>query len=438
MANPDFLNVLGDEMGRVYEACADRLLINLARHFRYLKPGEDPGGAFEYQAQKLREFGQVNAESVDIIRGMLKGADPALANSLEAAILDALEDIEPELRRAAAAGLLGGEAPPEVSPRTMGAFEAYYRQAADRLNLVNTVMLESTGDAYRETVSDIVNRMQRAQTIVDAATGKVVTGVESFNQALKQATQQMVANGITGFVAHGYTDKNGVYHEGAHWRPETYVAMDMRTTFHNVSRAAFFERNEEYANDLYLVSQHPGARPLCYPWQCKVISRQDQARDVTDGAGNPVHVYAQSETTYGEPAGLFGINCGHHPMLFVPGATMVPEVRQDEEENARTYAESQKQRGLEREFRKARLDLDVAKAQGADKDELDKLRGRLKDADERLNRFERETGRRRRREREYAPAKETWPDPKTYGSSPTAVRDALREYFGNGGIQSGV
>ena len=309
MANPDFLDVLGDEMGRVYEACHDRLLINLARHFKYLKPGEQPGGAFEYQARKLAEMGQVTRESVAIIRGMLGDVDPELADSLEAAIMDALEDVEPELRRAAAAGLLGGDAPPEVSPRTMGAFEAYYRQAADRLNLVNTVMLESTGDAYRETVADITARMQRAQTIVDSATGEVVSGVESFNQALKQATQQMVENGITGFVAHGYTDKNGVYHDGAHWRPETYVAMDMRTTFHNVSRAAFWERNEEYANDLYLVSQHPGARPLCYPWQCKVISRAGPHRWVTDGGGNPVEVWAQDETSYGEPAGLFGRLC---------------------------------------------------------------------------------------------------------------------------------
>ena len=107
------------------------------------------------------------------------------------------------------------------------------------------------------------------------------------------------------------------------------------------------------------------------------------------------------------------INCGHHPMLFVPGATMVPELRQDEDENARTYAESQKQRGLEREFREARLDLDVARAQGAGKGELDRLRGRLQRADERLNRFEQETGRRRRREREYAPVNAKWPDTTT-------------------------
>ena len=79
------------------------------------------------------------------------------------------------------------------------------------------------------------------------------------------------------------------------------------------------------------------------------------------------------------------------------------ELRQNEEENAKTYALSQKQRGLERDFRKARLDRDVAKAQG-DEEGLAKARAKLKDADEKLNRFEKETGRRRRREREYAPA----------------------------------
>ena len=295
MPDLDFLDVLGEEMGRVYEACHDRLLINLARHFMFLLPGEEPGGAFQYQARTLQEFGQVTQESADIIREMMEGADPALADCLEAAIVDALEDVEPELKKAAEAGELPEE-PGEVSPRAMAAFETYYRQAADKLNLVNTVMLESTADAYRETVADITARMQRAQQIVNAATGELATGVESFNTALKEATQKLVENGITGFVDHG----------GHRWAPETYVAMDMRTTFHNASRRAFWDRNEEYGNDLYLVSQHPGARPLCYPWQCKVISRAGPHRWVTDGGGEPVEVWAQEETSYGEPAGLFG------------------------------------------------------------------------------------------------------------------------------------
>lgn len=429
MANPDFLDVLGDEMGRVYAACHDRLLVNLARHFRYLQTGEEPGGAFQYQARKLQELGQLTRESVEIIRDMLDGAPSALGDCLEAAIVDAL-DVEPELRKAYEAGLLGARvAPAEVDPRMSGAFVEYYRQSADKLNLVNTVMLESTEDAYRETVSDITSRMkliETARTALNVATGQIISGTESFNTALRLATQKLCDNGITGFVDHG----------GNRWRPETYVAMDMRTTFHNAGRRAFWDRNQDYGNDLYLVSQHPGARPLCYPWQCKVISRTDQARDVQDGSGNTVHVYAQGETSYGEPAGLFGVNCGHHPELFIPGVTNVPEVRQDEEANAKQYAESQKQRALEREFRKARLDLDVAKAQGADQEDVRQLQGKLKSADARLDKFTGETGRKRRREREYLPVKATWPRPEAEG--PTAVRDALREYFENGGTINGV
>ena len=129
------------------------------------------------------------------------------------------------------------------------------------------------------------------------------------------------------------------------------------------------------------------------------------------------------------------INCGHHPMLFIPGASKVPELRQNEAENAKTYALSQKQRGLEREFRKARLDVNVAKEQG-DAADLAAAKERLNRANEKLDRFEQETGRRRRREREYVPVNAKWPEPK--GTGNTAVRDALREYFRNGGIQSGL
>ena len=56
------------------------------------------------------------------------------------------------------------------------------------------------------------------------------------------------------------------------------------------------------------------------------------------------------------------INCGHHPEQFIPGATKIPALRQDEDANAKTYAESQKQRGLERALRAARLKVEVEKA----------------------------------------------------------------------------
>ena len=417
---------MGDEMGRVYEATTDRILINLARHFKHIDPNDPkPGGAFEYQAQKLAEFGQVNRETLEIMGDMLDGADKALRDCLEASIIDALEDAEPKLKAAAEAGLLnGGRVPPVVSPQLTRTFAAYYAQSADKLNLVNTNMLESTLNAYRNTVSNAATLMMRTQNILNETTGMVITGVEPMNSALRIAVDRMVKNGIIGFVDH----------TGGNWKPETYTAMVMRTTYHNTARAAFWERNDDYTHDLYMVSQHPGARPLCYPWQCKVISRYDLARRVDDGNGNEVKVYAQSETSFGEPAGLFGINCGHSPLVFIPGVTKVEPVIQDAEQNAQQYAESQRQRALERELRQARLDLDIAKARNEEKGYIKEKRDAVRAANERLDNFYEETGRKRRREREYKPVRADWPDPKTYGESPTAVRDALRDWFQNGGM----
>lgn len=388
-------------MSEVYAAVTDQILINLARHLQYFKDtGALPSGGWDYQVKKLAEMGQINRETAQIILTMLGDADGELRSVLELAIMDGLKDAEPALRKAAEAGLVGGVAvPPVLSPNQMQAFRAYYEQSADRLNLVNTVMLESTGWAYQSTVADIAARISNTQGILNVATGEVVTGVESWNKAIKMGVQKMVKNGITGFVDHG----------GHRWSPETYVAMDVRTTMANTAREAVWERMGDYSADLYQVSWHNAARELCFPWQGKVISREDMSREVEDDEGNPVHVYAQSETTYGEPAGLFGINCGHYPIPFFPGFSRIRPPMQDEEENAKAYAESQQQRALERKLREEKRDLEVMKAQGASEEELKAQRQRIRQASEDIDTFCNDTGRTRRRNRETAPVRATWP-----------------------------
>lgn len=400
--DPRFIENMGWRMGEVYAAVTDQILINLARHFKYIADGALPGGAWEYQVTKLAEMGQVNRETEAIILSMLGDADNVLQELLEQAIRDGLKDVEKPLKKAAEQGLLLGKGflPPEVAPRQMQAFSAFYQQSADKLNLVNTVMLESTQEAYKATVADIVTRISATQDILNVATGEVVTGVSPLNQAVRQAVKKMVENGITGFVDHG----------GHRWSPEAYVTMDVRTTMGNTARAAVFERMDEYNDDLYQVSHHDGARPLCYPWQGKVISRIDAARDVTDDQGNTVHVYAQSETSYGEAAGLFGINCGHYPIPFIPGFSRIRPPDQNKEQNEKEYAESQEQRQLERRLRYERRDLNVLKAQGASDDEIKAQRLRVKNARDELNDFCDETGRARRTSREQTPIQATWPE----------------------------
>ena len=400
--NPKFIDDMSWRMGEVYGAVVDRILINLARHFPYIAEGMTPGGSWEYQVRKLAELGQVTRETEAIILSMLKDADGVLAELLEETILDSLKGVEKPLKKAAEKGLLlgAGFLPPEVSPGQMQAFLAFYRQSADKLNLVNTVMLESTQAAYADTVSYIGAKISVTQGILNTGTGEVVSGVSSLNKAVRDGVQRMVDNGLTGFIDHG----------GHHWSPEAYVTMDIRTTMANTARAAVWERMESYGDDLYQVSWHDGARPLCYDWQGKVISRDDLSREVEDEEGNKVHVYAQSETTYGQAAGLFGINCKHYPIPFVPGFSRIRQPEQDKETNDREYQESQEQRRLERQYRYEKRDLAVLKAQGASDEEIKAQRLRVKNARTNLDDFCEETGRARRTNRERTPIKAEWPE----------------------------
>ena len=399
--NPRWIEEMSFRMGEVYGAVVDRILINLARHFPVIAADAKPGGAWEYQIRKLAEMGQVTRETEAIILESMKGADQALANLLEDTIRESLKDVEPTLRKAAEKGLLYGQGmiPPETSPSMTQAFKAFYMQSADKLNLVNTVMLESTQAAYQATIADIAVRMEQAQGILNTETGEVISGVSSLNQAVRDAVQKMVDNGITGYVDHG----------DHHWSPEAYVTMDIRTTMANTGRAAVSEQMQEYGCDLFVVSWHNGARPLCYPWQGKVISESGWRGRVKDLDGNEVQVYALEDTSYGEPAGLFGINCGHYKIPFIPGYSIARQPEQNAEQNAKEYEQSQQQRELERKYRYAKRDLNVAKARG-DEELIRKEKIRVQNARTNLNEFCEETGRARRSGREATPIQATWPD----------------------------
>lgn len=390
-------------MSDVYAACVDRILINLARHFSFIKEGAPVPASWDYQIRKLAEMGQVTRESEAIILDTLGGADEALQAMLEATIRDSLQGLDKPLKQAAERGLTlgGGIIPQEIAPRQMQAFAAYYHQSADKLNLVNTVMLESTQQAYAATVADIATKIDTTQKILNAASGEVITGTESFNKVLHDSVRQMVDNGITGFIDHG----------GHHWSPEAYVAMDTRTTMTNTGRAAVWEEAETFGVDLYQVSSHDGARPLCYPWQGKVISRNGWTGEVEDGDGNKVTVHSESEIeSFRYGGGLFGVNCGHYPIPFVPGFSRIRPPEQNAEENAKEYAESQQQRALERNLREERRELAVMKAQGATEDEINAQKLRVKNASKELDDFCDETGRARQRGREYTPINAKFPD----------------------------
>lgn len=125
------------------------------------------------------------------------------------------------------------------------------------------------------------------------------------------------------------------------------------------------------------------------------------------------------------------VNCGHYPMVFVPGISTLYDVPQDEEENAKDYEESQQQRALERKLRYEKRDLEVLKAQGASEDLLQAQQAKVKKASHDIDDFCEETGRTRRRDREGTQINAKFPQKESYDPMefPTEQRNRMQEFF---------
>lgn len=164
----------------------------------------------------------------------------------------------------------------------------------------------------------------------------------------------MAEKGIPAFV-----DKSG-----REWSPEAYVNMDIRATVKNTALDAQFEVMDEFEQDVFEVSSHPGSRPKCRPWQGKLISRSGRTTEITDINGKKYKVIPLSQTSFGEPDGLFGINCGHRPRGVSDGLFRKSSVEYDDEEDKELYNKVCKQRELERKVRKSKTEADMLDAAG--------------------------------------------------------------------------
>ena len=336
--------LLRPHCSRVYADCVDLLLQNIARHFKFA--ALDREGVFDWETMKLLELGQLRQENLKIIAKTVGDASGMTEIALERVMTKALETNLPELLRGVDAEILS--APPVgLSDSMQGILRYYSSQAVQQYNLVNTVMLTSSENAMRKVISTVMMSQEYLRDVtqgaLNTATGEVVTGIYSRQAAVRNAIKQMAQEGIVGFV-----DKAGHL-----WSPEAYVNMDVRTTAGNVAREAVFQQNREYGLDLVIVPVNATARPKCALYQGKVISMSGQSGDTTDNTGAKVAYISINSTTYGEPDGLWGINCHHSPPdPFIPGMSrQVDKPKADVEER---YEATQKQRYYEREVRNAK------------------------------------------------------------------------------------
>ena len=339
----------------------------------------------KWRIRQLARAGRFDKRAAAIIAGYSEVEGGQAMDAVLTAAETEIGYLDNAVQAANAAGLSEyfSDIPAETS--AMNAAKAFQRQAASDLNLVNTVMGYKAKSAYVNAVNaiyrDTAEGRQSALDIMGKGAAKAVSGQMSLQEATRKTIRELAQKGIPAFV-----DKRG-----REWSPEAYVMMDMRSTLGNTARAAQDARCDEYGINLIEVSSHMGARPLCATYQGRIFSRDGSKGVTVDGAGGKIYYTPLSETSYGQPAGLFGINCGHVQYPFVPGINFQRYFPYPKEENDRRYMQFQQQRAMERCIRAAKRECMMLQETG-DTEGLQKASLRLRNQREKYKTYCKETG----------------------------------------------
>ena len=312
---PQEILELSEPVEQVYTDVVAQLIENICRH---LGEGKDLSTQ-EWELKKLSELNALTNESIKIIQQASGKSKKEIEHAISTALGIGAADTDALLAGVALTGVVAEVSSIEHSEALIGLLKSLVDQAEDRANLVNTVMLQSTRQRYiwainntvdterklieklfsANNLSDLDKQLAKVQEALNKAVSAVEVGSEARVQALSRTVKQLADEGITGFVDAG----------GHHWSPEAYMNMDIRTTVHNAYIQAQRERSAEYGIHTFQITSHAGARPRCAPFQGWICSWEDGGYTVLDGYGSSHEVHNIYDTSYGEPAGIFGKLC---------------------------------------------------------------------------------------------------------------------------------
>ena len=353
-----------------FQDLEELLMANIIRHCR---DWEQPIATDAWLLKKLAEIGRLNKENIKIIAAATGLSQTAMERMLNEVAEQVVKEIEPAMQRVAKAGLVGEAVPVERSKNVKQVLTTMRKQAKDTLNLCNTTMLYKARDAYQKFVQNVAStadEIARKQEFIDVLNKhaiSAVTGAESRQQALRKCIREFNDKGIPAFVDS----------RGREWTPEAYVNMAMRSTSNTMAAEIQMARADDFGIDLVEVSSHAGARPKCARDQGKIFDR-----------ANKSDKYPHWNTSsYGEPDGLLGINCGHHIFPYVEGVSIRRYFPTDDMDvNDKLYKETQVQRALERSVRKQKREC-MLFDQAGDQEGFEKAAVKLKEKETKLRNY---------------------------------------------------
>jgi hypothetical protein len=222
----------------------------------------------DWQVKKLQELGYLNKSVIESI----KEYRTAILSEIDTDIKTAGEKMASKIEASIPVGIEATGKPGETVSRIIN---TWAKIAKDDIVKSIATLARNAGPVY-------VSAINKASLAVSSGSG-------SLRPAVMQAIGEMADAGLPAFI--DKADRT--------WSPEGYTAMVIRTTVGNVTNQVAFDIGDDYGTDLIEVSSHAGARPLCAPYQGKIFSKK----------GLDKNYPSLESTSYGEPAGIFGINC---------------------------------------------------------------------------------------------------------------------------------
>ncbi|MEU7911324.1 phage minor capsid protein [Microbispora bryophytorum] len=301
----------------------------------------------DWADKRLAEVSQLRKEAQAIVRRLESAAKAAAkravldtwAEGMDAAVRGAVLQVADEKLRkrldrvlqdarnlGANKGIAAGQGVAELAD-----------QAGRMVTAVHEGALRAVDDIYRNVIAETA--------------GRALVGAETGREAAQRALDRFTAQGITGFVDNADPPRT--------WNMASYVEMAMRTATARAAVDGHMATLRDAGIGLVSVSRLPYTCDRCARWEGKVLALSGSAGTrVEENPATGVQVFVQVEGTVAEArlAGLLHPNCGHSLNAYLPGVSRpAPVVHSDA-----TYADSQRQRYLERKVRENKRRAAVA------------------------------------------------------------------------------
>lgn len=364
---PEQLNVFTEPVTDIYRALEHEVFEMISKR---LKTSKDitKDTVFQWQVDKMNQLRLVNNDTIKVLSKTTGIAEKEIRKAIKDTGVITIESVDHELK-----DIYEPLPKPSHIDKVLETFVASAFKDID--NYVNQSLIDT--NYGKGTVSKMY------QQIVEKTTGKVLAGTKTVNQAVTETIIEWSNSGLsTAFVDRG----------GNTWNLERYAESVIRTTANNVYNDLRMERMQEYDLDLVLVSSLPDPREICSHIQGKVATLKEPS--VNDTGYPSVYDFG-----YGTPGGLRGINCRHMFFPFIEGINENNQPQYSDDEMELNRELRQKHRYYERQIRKAKQSLNIAKNTG---DEVSILRYKklVRNRQARLRSFINSSGRTRQYDRE--------------------------------------